>query len=91
MIRHTYEDSTGAIWVSTGNGFNKLDPDTQKFTGYHFDVANVNKTVGVIYEDKKGSSKMSGERSPDFEEEVSLVAKSVSHPLDDLYAIVDPL
>ena len=53
MIRHTYEDSAGAIWVSTGNGFNKLDPDTQQFTGYHFDAANVNKTVGVIYEDKK--------------------------------------
>ena len=37
-----------------------------------------------------GSSKMSGEGGADFEEEVSFVAVSIGHALDDLDSVVDP-
>jgi hypothetical protein len=42
-------------------------------------------------EAKKGSSPNSGERRPDLEEEVGVVAEAVGHALDDLDLVVDPL
>src|SRR5678816_4517509 len=38
-----------------------------------------------------GSSPNSGERCPDFEEEVGVVAEAVGHALDDIDLVVDAL
>lgn len=47
--------------------------------------------TGACYAKKNGSSPISGERSPDFEEEVLVITEAVGHPLDDFDLVVDAL
>jgi hypothetical protein len=37
-----------------------------------------------------GSSRISGKRCPDLEEEVRVIAEAISHSLDDFDLVVDP-
>jgi hypothetical protein len=51
------------------------------------------KALQIAYKikEKNGSSPNSGERGPDLEEEVGVVAEAIGHSLDDLDLVVDAL
>ena len=53
-------------------------------------ISGIPNSLGAIPE-KKGSSPNSGERGPDFEEELLVIPEAVSHPLDDFDLVVDAL
>ncbi len=51
-VQAIYEERNGILWVSTENGLNQLDIETQKWTNFYYDYDNKNSVSGNKFQSK---------------------------------------
>lgn len=48
LINHIYQDRRGQIWVSTLNGLNRIDPETDRITQFNYDKDQPDALIGSL-------------------------------------------
>jgi transposase len=69
-------------------GAKAVTPEEMELSRLRAENARLKMHVEIL---KKGSSPISGERCPDLEEEIGIIAVAVGHAFDDLDLVVDAL